>query len=63
MKEVGALATKKLKQSDGDRDEDTQPAASSIRGNFTSICCYCNIISSSVHSCSIIFQTLKSLKA
>ena len=35
MEEVGAPVTKKLKQSDGDTDEDTQPAMSSITGNCT----------------------------
>ena len=39
--EVGAPVTKKLQQSDGaDADEDTQPAMSSIRGNYTSVYCY-----------------------
>ena len=43
MEEVGAPATNKLKQSDEDHDEDTQPATSSIRaGNYTSFCCYCS---------------------
>ena len=42
MEEVGEPATKKLKQSDGDADEDTQPATSSIKGNYTSVCCYCS---------------------
>ena len=56
-KEIGAPATKKLQQSDGDHDEDTQPVTSSIRGNYTSFCCYCSCnlhsyfsFSSSVHS-------------
>ena len=42
--EVGALVTKKLQQSDGDADEDTQPAMSSIKGNYISVCCYCSCI-------------------
>ena len=56
MEEVGELATKELKQSDGDPNEDTQPATSSLRGNYISFCCYCSCnlhgyfsISSSVH--------------
>lgn len=39
MEEAGAPATKKLKQFDEDRDEDIQPATSSIKGNCTSVCC------------------------
>ena len=57
MEEVGAPAAKKLNQSGGDHDEDTQPVTSSIRGNYTSFCCYCSCnlhsyfsFSSSVHS-------------